>query len=79
MKDKMFAKLITGKAKSTGGRLAEAKRIMDAHGGTVTFESYPGKAPFVLTLPIMPTDAHRERNPGVIIRLPIQHPQGSSS
>ncbi|MGZ4892040.1 MAG: sensor histidine kinase, partial [Halobacteriota archaeon] len=38
MKDKLFKPLMTSKAKGTGLGLAVVKRIVDAHGGQITFE-----------------------------------------
>ena len=52
MKDKLFLPLSTGKAKGTGLGLAVVKRAVDAHRGTITFESGGGKGTtFAVTLP----------------------------
>jgi signal transduction histidine kinase len=52
MKNKLFTPLTTGKAKGNGLGLAVVKRIVNAHGGTISFESLEGKGTtFMVTLP----------------------------
>jgi signal transduction histidine kinase len=51
-KDKLFTPLFTTKAKGQGFGLAVVKRLTEALGGTVTFESREGKGTtFTIILP----------------------------
>ena len=52
-KDKLFTPLFTTKAKGQGFGLPVVKRMTEALGGTVTFESEVGKGTkFILRLPV---------------------------
>lgn len=54
VKGKIFAPMFTTKAKGQGFGLAVVKKITEAMGGTVTFESEKGKGTkFILTFPIV--------------------------
>ncbi len=53
VKSKIFTPLITTKAKGQGFGLAAVKRFTEAMGGTVSFESEPGKGTkFIIKLPV---------------------------
>jgi signal transduction histidine kinase len=52
VKDKLFTPLFTTKSKGQGFGLAVVKRMTEALGGTVTFESQQGKGTkFIVRLP----------------------------
>ena len=52
VKPKIFTPLFTTKAKGQGFGLAVCKRVIEAQGGTISFESEAGKgAKFILSLP----------------------------
>ena len=52
VKPKLFAPLFTTKSKGQGFGLAVCKRVIEAHGGTITFESQEEKGTeFVVSLP----------------------------
>ncbi len=52
VKPKIFTPLFTTKSKGQGFGLAVCKRVMEAHGGTITFKSKEGKGTeFTIRLP----------------------------
>jgi PAS domain S-box-containing protein len=52
VKDKIFDLFFTTKEKGSGIGLAVSKRIVEAHGGTLEFESRPGETVFTIRLPL---------------------------
>lgn len=53
IRSKLFSPLVTTKAQGMGFGLAICKRIIEAHGGTITVETAKGKGTiFMVTLPI---------------------------
>jgi signal transduction histidine kinase len=52
IKRQIFTPLFTTKSRGQGFGLAVCKRVIEAHGGTITFESTAGKgAEFTIQLP----------------------------
>ena len=59
-RDKLFTPLFTTKSKGQGFGLAVVKRLTEALGGTVTFESEEGKgSKFIIRLPSIKNNARR--------------------
>ncbi|MDB5215562.1 MAG: Nitrogen regulation protein NtrY [Myxococcaceae bacterium] len=57
-RDRLFTPFFTTRAAGTGLGLALVKRIVEAHGGTVAYESpEDGGASFVLRVPLRERDA----------------------
>jgi PAS domain S-box-containing protein len=52
VKDKIFDLFFTTKEKGSGIGLAVSKRIVEAHSGTLEFESRPGETVFTVRLPL---------------------------
>jgi signal transduction histidine kinase len=55
VKDKIFDLFFTTKEKGSGIGLAVSKRIVEAHTGTLDFESRPGETVFTVRLPLEET------------------------
>ncbi|MGZ4913848.1 MAG: ATP-binding protein [Halobacteriota archaeon] len=57
IKDKIFIPLVTQKAKGAGLGLAVSKRLMEALGGTIDFQTEVGHgSTFTVRLPAKPVD-----------------------
>jgi signal transduction histidine kinase len=53
--ERLWTPLFTTKAKGMGFGLSICKRFIEAHGGSITVESRPGKGTtFIITIPIQP-------------------------
>jgi PAS domain S-box-containing protein len=69
---KLFAPLVTTKAKGMGMSLATSKRIVEAHGGKIYVESAVGKGTiFTIALPIRLSQS--EPQPQIITRVELNH------
>ncbi len=57
IKPKLFTPLFTTKSKGQGFGLAVCKRVMEAQGGTIKFESENGKGTkFIIEMPVLPAE-----------------------
>ncbi|XHH09821.1 MAG: ATP-binding protein [Candidatus Bathyarchaeia archaeon] len=71
---KMFTPLMTTKAQGIGFSLAISKRIVEAHGGTITFESQAGKGTiFTVSLSIQPKIDLEKQNVAISKDDPLLH------
>ena len=52
IRDKLFYPLVSGRDGGSGLGLSIAQTFINQHGGTVEFESRPGRTCFVIQLPI---------------------------
>lgn len=63
MRDHLFESFVTTKARGTGLGLALAVKIVNAHRGSIDFESEPGRTVFRVRLPIAPPSAREGLRP----------------
>jgi signal transduction histidine kinase len=71
---KIFAPLMTTKAQGIGFSLAIIKRIIEAHGGTISFESQVGKGTtFTVILHIHPVIDLEKQNVALLKQDPLLH------
>ena len=55
LRDKLFYPLVSGRDGGTGLGLSIAQTYITQHGGTIEFESRPGRTCFIIHLPIAET------------------------
>jgi two-component system nitrogen regulation sensor histidine kinase GlnL len=60
IRDKLFYPLVSARAGGTGLGLSIAQTYVNQHGGTIEFESRPGRTVFIIQLPIAQADAAAE-------------------